>query len=122
TVSLDIKNIGSVAGKEVVQLYLSSPSKSIDKPVKELKDFAKTKLLEPGESQTISFTLDARDLTSFNSQKSGWEAESGRYTLSIGASSANIKQSARFKLADNLLVEKVNKVLLPEVSIKELKH
>ncbi len=64
--SVDVKNAGRVVGREVAQLYLSVPSKSLDKPAKELKGFAKTKLLAPGETQTLDFVLDSRGLASFD--------------------------------------------------------
>ena len=73
TVTVDVKNTGKVSGKEVVQLYLSAPAKKLDKPESELKGFEKTKLLQPGESQKITFVLDKRSLSSFNSSTSSWK-------------------------------------------------
>ena len=80
TASVKVTNTGKVAGREVVQLYLSAPGKSLPKPALELKGFAKTKLLKPGESQTVSFTLETRDLASFDAATSSWVAEAGSYT------------------------------------------
>lgn len=122
TASVEIVNTGKTAGKEVVQVYLAAPKGKLDKPVQELRAFAKTKLLAPGESQTLTFTLEAKDLASFDPKVSAWVAESGKYTLKIGASSRNIRQSADFTLAKSLSVEKVNKVLAPKSQIAELKR
>jgi beta-glucosidase len=121
TASLTITNTGSVAGKEVVQLYLSAPHTSVDKPSEELKGFAKTNLLKPGQSQTISFTLTAKDLASFNTGRSAWVADAGQYNIKIGASSQVIKSSKPFTLAKEIVVEKVNHALVPQVAIDELK-
>ena len=121
SVSLDIKNTGKVAGKEVVQLYLSAPALSLDKPSEELKGFVKTKLLNPGEKQTVSFTLSKKDLASFDTPTSSWVAEAGTYKVSIGASSKDIRQTVSFQLPNQLVVQKVNKALAPERIIQALK-
>ncbi len=121
TASVAITNTGKVAGKEVAELYLSAPAAKLDKPVIELKGFAKTRLLKPGESQILSFSIDAKSLSSFDTKQEAWVAESGNYILSIGASSKDIKATAKFKLAKALVVEKDEQVLAPQVAITELK-
>jgi len=121
TTTITITNTGKVAGKEVVQLYLSAPVKSMDKPNEELKGFAKTRLLKPGEFQTITFILNAKNLASFNTAQSAWIADAGNYTVKIGASSVDIKLTQSFTLDKEITVEKVNKVLVPQVQINELK-
>lgn len=120
TASVLITNKGNVAGKEVVELYLSAPHKNLDKPESELKGFVKTRLLKPGEAQLVSFTLDARDLASFNTATETWVAEKGDYKVKIGASSMDIKKSEKFNLANDLNVLKVHKALAPPSEIKEL--
>jgi beta-glucosidase len=120
--TVTITNTGKLPGKEVVQLYLGAPHASIDKPSEELKGFAKTGLLKPGESQTLTFTLNARDLASFHTINSSWIADAGLYKLKIGASSEDIKQNGSFRLAKTITVEKVNKALVPQVAIDELKN
>jgi beta-glucosidase len=113
-VTVDVTNTGQVAGKEVVQLYLSAPSKMMDKPVQELKGFAKTLLLAPNQTQKITFEINARDLASFDEKTSTWVAESGNYTINIGSSSRNIQQKGDFKLLKSLNVEKVTKALVKQ--------
>ena len=121
TATVTVKNTGKVAGKEVVQLYISAPAKNLDKPSEELKAFAKTKLLQPGESQTLSFDIDAADLSSFDTNRESWIAEAGAYSVKVGASSKNIKQTATFDLAKEIVTEKDNKVLVPQTEINEMK-
>jgi beta-glucosidase len=96
TASVEITNTGAAAGREVVELYVSAPGKSAPKPALELRGFAKTRMLAPGESQTLSFTLGPRDLASFDEASSSWLAEAGSYTVKIGASSEDIRQTASF--------------------------
>ncbi len=121
TATITITNTGKIAGKEVVQLYLSAPKGKLDKPSEELKGFAKTVLLEPGKSQTLTFTLEPKDLASFDTNTSSWIAEAGQYSVKIGASSLDIKSVSSFVLPKELIVEKVHKALAPQVSINELK-
>jgi len=119
--TVTVTNSGRIAGKEAVQLYISAPAKKLDKPSEELKAFAKTSLLEPGASQTISFEINASDLASFDTESTAWITEEGVYTVKIGASSLDIKDKQRFTLAKDIIVEKVNKALSPETHINELK-
>ena len=122
TASITIQNTGKTAGKEVVQVYLTAPGKTMDKPAIELKAFAKTRLLAPGEKQTLQFVLTAADLASFDPARSAWVAEPGEYLVKAGASSLHILQTARFTLSKEIITEKCNKVMLPEVPVKELTH
>jgi len=119
-VSVTVTNTGSVAGKEVVQLYVSAPINKLDKPAAELKAFGKTKLLQPGESQEISFSLHPADLASFDTKTSSWITDAGTYTARIGTSQKTVL-SATFKLAKDVIGEKVNRVLVPKEPINELK-
>jgi len=121
TATVIITNKGKVSGKEVVQLYLSAPEKTLEKPSEELRAFAKTNLLKPGESQMITFELNPRDLASYNTDKSSWIADGGTYKVKMGASSDDIKLISEFKLTKDLVVEKAHKVLTPNIIINELK-
>ncbi len=120
-VSVKVTNTGNLPGKEVVELYLSAPSKQMDKPQEELKGFAKTRLLEPGQSQTLVIPLDENALASFDTRQTRWVAEPGTYQVKIGASSEDIKITKDFTLAKELDLPKLNKVLAPTMEIKELK-
>ncbi len=121
TATVTIKNIGKVAGKEVVQLYIAAPSAGITKPSAELKAFEKTNLLQLGQSQKITFTITADQLASFNTSNTAWVADAGKYVLNIGSSSSNIKQTASFDLSKDIVTQKCNKVLVPKVDISEWK-
>ncbi len=95
TVDVDVRNTGKVAGREVVELYASCPdSKTADKPEKELKAYAKTPVLQPGETFTVTLKVNASDLASYNTEKSGWEVSEGNWKFLIGSSSRDIRCSA----------------------------
>ena len=113
TASVTVKNTGGAAGREVVQLYLSAPGKGTLKPALELRAFAKTKTLKPGESETLTFTLTARDLASFDPPSSSWLAEAGTYTVKVGASCEDIRQTATFSLAREEKVASVSAAIGP---------
>lgn len=76
----------------MVQLYVAAPNRvHMNKPEKELKSFAKTKELKPGESETVTMTVNTSDLASFDENASGWVVDAGTYDFLVGASSADIK-------------------------------
>lgn len=108
-VTVDVKNTGDRAGKEVVELYVSAPAGSLDKPVKELKAFAKTRELKPGESQTITLKVNNSDLASFDQAGNAWVADAGEYSFLLGASSRDIRATLKSELKGS--VEKVNPLL-----------
>jgi beta-glucosidase len=121
TAVLTITNKGKVAGREVVQLYLSAPSGKLAKPAAELRAFAKTRLLGPGESQTLSFDLGPADLASFDPSASAWVAEAGTYTVKVGASSADIRQTGTFEVKKETVVARTNRALAPKRPVPEIK-
>jgi beta-glucosidase len=119
-VTVTVKNTGQVAGKEVVQLYLSAPTAQMEKPVQELKGFAKTGILKPGDSQQLSFDLNPLSLASFKSGISSWVADKGQYEVRIGASSKDIRLKSSFNLPKEVIVEKVHDVMYPNFAMEEL--
>jgi beta-glucosidase len=99
TVTLAVTNSGKVAGAEVVQLYVSAPREGLPKPLLELRRFAKTRRLAPGESQTLSFELGPRELASFDEKAGAWVVAAGTYTLQAGASVADLRRSAPLEVS-----------------------
>lgn len=90
-VTVAIKNTGAQAGKEVVEVYASKPGSAIDRPEQELKAFAKTRKLAPGETETLAIQFPAADLSYWDEQSSGWKLETGVYTIKCAASSRDVK-------------------------------
>ena len=121
TATVTVTDRGAMAGKEAVQLYLSAPVAKLDKPESELKAFAKTSLLRPGQAQTLSFTLTARDLASYDAAASAWVAEAGTYTVKLAASSRNVRQSANFRLPSQQMVAQSRHLLAPQTPLADLK-
>ncbi len=97
TVSLKVKNTGSVAGKEVVQLYISKLNSSVLRPEKELKAFKKIMIL-PAKTAAISIDIDVKDLAYFDSKLSKWTIEPGKYQLVTASSSKDIRQTVGFNI------------------------
>ena len=98
TATITVTNTGKMAGREVVELYVSAPSGGLKKPSRELKSFAKTKLLAPGESETLTMKVSAYELASFNEMHSAWETAAGNYQVLFGASVDDIRATASFHL------------------------
>ena len=120
-ISVNVKNTGNLEGKEVVELYVSAPdNKAANKPAKELKAYAKTKALKAGESETVTLTVKAADLASFDEAASAWVVAEGEYQFLIGASSQDIK--ATLKANAKAQQTKVNNVMKPEKPMNLLKR
>ena len=119
-VSVSVKNTGKVSGKEVAQVYVAAPKGKLEKPAQELKAFAKTRELKPGESQTLTMTIPVRDLASFDEAGSQWLTEAGTYTFNIGANSRDIAVSAQLKIAE--YTEKTTNALAPQQPLNLLKQ
>ena len=96
--SVTVTNQGKVAGKEAVQVYVHAPEGGLEKPDRELKAFAKTKLLAPGESQVVTVKVDNYSLASFNEATSAWEVPAGNYSVMFGANVSDIRAQAAYKL------------------------
>ena len=120
SVSITVKNTGSVSGKEVAQVYVSAPKGQIEKPLHELKAFAKTRELKPGESQVLTMQIAKRDQASFDEDGCRWMAEAGVYTFCIGSSVCDIKATATAKLTE--YTEPVNQALPMQQGIYRLRQ
>ena len=90
-VSISVQNAGNSTGKEVVQVYVGKPGSSVDRPVQELKAFAKTSDLAPGESQRVSMSFPVSELRYWNEEESRWVLEPGMYEIKAGVSSRDIR-------------------------------
>jgi beta-glucosidase len=95
--SVSVKNTGDVAGAEVVQLYISDPECSVERPAKELKGFRKV-FLQPGESKTVTFEIPDEALSFFDADAHKWVAEPGEFIAHVGSGSDDIRTSVKFKL------------------------
>ncbi len=98
TATVTVTNTGSVAGKEVVELYVTAPEAGLAKPACELKAFAKTRELKPGESQTLTMTVRNYDIASFNEANSAWEAPAGVYAVHFASNVEDVRASAVYTL------------------------
>ena len=119
-VSVTVKNTGAVAGKQVVQIYVQAPTGRIEKPAQELKAFAKTRELQPGESQTLTMAVPVRNLASFDEANSQWLTEAGTYTFRFGFSSRDIKASLPIALKE--YTEKTTNALAPQQALTLLRQ
>lgn len=105
TVSVNIRNTGKVAGKEIIQLYVKDVESSVIRPEKELKGFEKVEL-QPGEEKNITFTLDKRSFAYFNVELKDWHVETGHYEILIGKSSIEIVLQDRIHVQSTVSIQK----------------
>jgi beta-glucosidase len=118
--SVKITNAGGVAGKEIAQFYIGAPGVSMAKPVKELKGYGKTQLLQPGASEELSVEFDAMSLASYDDATGNWVVEPGRYDVYFAASSKDIRAVKSFTVPSEIIAAAVSKdALAPRVSFDE---
>ncbi len=121
TVKVDVKNTGNKAGHNVVELFVAAPnSKKLNKPEKELRNYAKTRLLQPGQTETVTMTVKAEDLASFNEKASAWKTDAGRYDFLICSSASDVEAKASANV--KAWTKKVNNVMKPNVKLNLLKR
>lgn len=118
TISVDVKNIGSSSGKQVVQVYYSAPCGKITKPSRELCAFGKTKLLAPGEVQTLVMSYDICDMASYDDmgdvEKSAYVMEKGEYKIFVGENVRDAKEiDFKYVLCDNKICKKLTEYCKP---------
>lgn len=113
-----VKNTGNCAGKESVQVYVKAPAGGLEKPAKELKAFAKTKLLQPGESEVVTLSWKLMDMASLNEKSSSWELPKGTYQWMVGASSADVRCTVIQKVSKAQKV-KVHNAMIPPYKIAQ---
>ena len=97
-ISVSVKNTGTVAGKEAVEIYASKPETDIDRPSQELKAFAKTPLLNPGEAVELIMSIPVSDLSYWNETTSSWAVEKGIYQIIASYSSRDKRLSQEISL------------------------
>lgn len=119
-VTVSVKNTGKVAGKQVAQIYVAAPKGNLEKPAKELKGFAKTRLLKPGESETLTMTIPVRDLASYDAKDSQWLADAGTYTFLVGDNVEHTTLKTTLKLGE--YTEKTSDAMPLNVSLNLLKQ
>ena len=118
-VTVTIKNTGDREGKEVVELYVAAPdSKAANKPAKELKAFAKTKSLKPGENETLTLSITADQLASFDETASAWVVAEGEYQFIVAASAADVKATLTAPVKNQQV--KAHDVLKPQTKMNLL--
>ena len=121
TVKVDVKNTGKKAGRNVVELFVAAPnSKKMNKPEKELRNYAKTKLLQPGQTETVTMQVKTEDLASFNEKASAWKTDAGVYTFMICSSANDVEAKATAKV--KAWTKKVHNVMQPNVKLNLLRR
>lgn len=127
TVSTVVRNTGNYKGKEVVQVYYRAPQAVLGNPSMELGAFAKTKLLAPGESQTLEMSFDINEMKSYDDlgkiQKSAYILEAGNYDVFVGNSVRNARDNGvvyTHYVANNQIIEQLSQQVAPTSLVKRL--
>ena len=108
--SVTVTNTGTVPGKEVVQIYLHGAEEPLERPDRELIAFSKTQELQPGESETLDFSVDYRSFAVYSEERAAWMLQKGVNTLYLGGDSLHNAEFARFDTEETLLEQVSNRV------------
>lgn len=123
-VEASVTNMGKVAGKEVVQLYMSAPQGKLGRPARELKAFVKTRLLQPGETQVVVLKASLASLAAFDDtcekEQYGWVLEKGNYDFYLGTSVHDTEKVYSFALSDDMILETTGSKCAPILLTKRL--
>lgn len=122
-ISAVVKNTGNRAGKETVQLYIKKPDACMEQPAAELIDFAKTRLLAPGDTEEIRFNIPLSSFACYDGKKAEWVLLKGVYTVYSGEDAVRLSETGSFEIKDEETVKKVkNRAVFPlpfsEMSVK----
>ena len=120
-IRISVKNVGSFKGKEVVQVYSSSPDGKLDKPYLELRAFAKTKLLLPNESQTLCMSFPIYEMSSYDEESASYILEQGEYKIFVGNCVRNLDLALTYVLTCNTVTETLSNLCVPQKLPKKLK-
>ncbi|MFC4306044.1 beta-glucosidase [Cohnella boryungensis] len=118
--AVEVANTGSVAGKEVVQVYVEEPDGLLEKPVRKLVGFAKTGSLEPGHKQALEFEVNEDQLASYHTESASWIMEQGTYTFFAGTSVKQVVQAGSFALEGLRTIRIVSNLMSPPMPIRTL--
>ncbi len=121
TVQAVVRNTGNRAGKEVVQLYVSPPAQKREREYEQLAAFAKTKLLAPGEAQTVELSFDLTDHAAYDEESAAWVLDAGRYILRIGNASDRTRAVLALVLDEDVTAARVKNLCVPRQSFKRIR-
>ncbi len=110
TVTVEVRNTGTFAGKEVVQIYYSAPAEKLDKPYQELAAFGKTEELRPGDCASVMLCFDIVDMVSYDTELSSYILEGGEYVIRVGNSSADTTPCCKVVLDETAVIKKVKNI------------
>lgn len=109
------------SGREVVQVYYSAPEGELEKPYQELAAFAKTRLLEPGETQKLTISFRVSDMASYNTKNAAWVLEPGEYVIRAGADSARTEIAGTVKIEEKIIASQLTNCLTEEKDVSDKK-
>lgn len=119
---IEVQNTGKkYCGKEVVQVYYSAPEGKLEKPYQELAGFAKTKLLKPGEKETVKIAFSITSMASYDSSDASWKLEAGAYIIRVGSNSRDTRIEVVINIPETIVTEKLKNICITTSDFEEMK-